>query len=92
MLVHPVRALEQLKEALESDGEDDRQADGGPQAVSAADPVPELEHVGRVDAEPCHFGRIGGDGHEVLCHRVLAQGRRSAKPGRWQRWSWSPGS
>ena len=42
---------EQLLEVVHADGERDRQADRRPQRVAAADPVPEPEHVGGVDAE-----------------------------------------
>ena len=34
--------------------------------VAAADPVPELEHVGGVDAEGAHAGGVGRHGDEVL--------------------------
>ena len=42
------------------------QADGGPQRVAAADPVPELEHVGGVDAERRDLLGVGRERDEVL--------------------------
>ncbi len=38
----------------------------GVHRVAPADPVPEAEHVGRVDAELRHLLGVGGDGDEVL--------------------------
>ena len=61
-----MRAVEELLEAIEADGNGDRQADRRPQRVAAADPVPEHEHVRRVDAEAAHLRLVGRDGHEVL--------------------------
>ena len=49
VLVHRVRAGEQLAEAVGADGDGDRQADGRPHRIAAADPVPEAE--GGRDAE-----------------------------------------
>ena len=58
----------------EADGERDRQADRGPQAVAPADPVPEPEHVGGVDAELRDLRLVGRDGDEVLGDRFLVAG------------------
>ena len=44
-------AGEHLAELLGTDGDHQREADRGVVRVAAADPVPELEHVGGVDAE-----------------------------------------
>ena len=54
------------------------------QRVPAAHPVPEPEHVGRVDAELGDPLGVGGDRDEVLGHRVLAgaAARRAASAGR----------
>ena len=41
--VHLVGTFEELLEALVSDDEGDRQANGGPEGVSSANPVPELQ-------------------------------------------------
>ena len=71
MLVHDVGAVEELLEPLHADHHGNRQTDGGPQRVPAADPVPEFEHVGRVDAEGRHLFPIGGYGDEMLGNRRL---------------------
>ncbi len=66
MLVHFESAVEQLLEIVPADAERDAHADGGPQRVAAADPVPELEHVVHVDAEFGDFFGGGAEGDEVL--------------------------
>ena len=45
MLVHLVRAGQQLLEVVHAQVEGDRQADRRPERIAPADPVPELEHV-----------------------------------------------
>ena len=71
VLVHRVRAGEQLLEAREADGERDRQPDRRPQGVAAADPVPELEHVLGADAERRDRLGVGRDRDEMLGDRGL---------------------
>ena len=51
VFIHRVGAGEQFLKVVEADGNGDGQANGGPERVASADPVPELEHVVRVDAE-----------------------------------------
>ena len=58
-------AGEELDEVVEAYVEGDRQADGGPHGIAAADPVPELEHVGSVDAEILDGFRVGGKRDKV---------------------------
>ena len=65
VLVHLVRAVEELLEVPEAGGQRDRQADRRPQRVAAADPVPEHEHVLGRDAELADRGLVGRDGDEV---------------------------
>ena len=55
MVVHPVGAGQQLGEVLEANVQGDRHADSGPQGVASAHPVPELKHVGLVNAELLHL-------------------------------------
>ena len=83
VLVRLVGAGEQLFEPVHADGDGDRQADGRPQRVAPADPVPELEHVGGVDPERGHRLGIGGQGGEVAgdC-RFVAAGLQQPVPGR----------
>ena len=79
MLVHRVRAFEQLLEILGADGKHDRQADRRPERVPPAHPVPELKHIRRINAEFCHFIRVGGHGDKMLRHGRLLF-RRVEKP------------
>ena len=65
MLVHGVKASQHLPEALGADGDHQREADGGVVRVPTANPIPEGEHVGGVDAE---FGDPFGVGR--YCHKV----------------------
>ncbi len=66
MLVHLVCAGQQRFEIVHANGDGDGQADGRPQRIATANPIPELEHVLRVDAELDDFFRVGGHGHEML--------------------------
>ncbi len=72
--VHLEGALQQGFEVLETDRQGDRHADGGPGGVTAADPVPELKHVGGVDTELGHGLTVGGEGCEVLGNVGLVTG------------------
>ncbi len=63
-----MEALEELLEALGAEDDDQRQAHGGVDGVAAADPVPETEGVGGVDAEGLDLVECGGNGDEVLGH------------------------
>ena len=75
MLVHGARAGEKLAERAFSDGDHQRQADGRPQRIAPADPVPEAEDAGLVEAELRHLVERGGDGGEMLRHGVFAKSR-----------------
>lgn len=66
VLVHFVPALQELVEIFISDGNGDGETDGGPEGVSTADPVPEWEHVRRIDAEFLDCFRVRGERHEML--------------------------
>ena len=57
MLVHLVEAGQHGAEIVRPDGEHGREPDGRIHRVAPADPVPEAEHVGRVDAELRHLLR-----------------------------------
>ena len=79
MSVHLEGSLKQLLETLETHRQRYGQTDRAPERIPAADPVPELEHVGRVDAELFHFRRIGGQRHEMPRH-ILVPGSGSEEP------------
>ena len=66
-----------------------RKADRRVHRVAPADPVPELEHVGRVDTELRYLSGVGGDGDKVPAHGFLvaevAQAPRACGAGIGQR-------
>ncbi len=68
MLVHRVRAGKQLDKVVETDGQNNGQPDGRPQRVTTADPVPELEHIGRVDTKFADRFGVGGERSKVFRH------------------------
>ena len=75
MFVHRVRAGEQLNKVVETNGQNDGQANRRPQRVTAANPVPELEHVRRVDTKLANRFAVGGERGKVFCHVfVIARG------------------
>lgn len=79
VFVHRVRAGEQLNEIVEADGQNDGQADCRPQRVAAANPVPELEHVRRINAELAYRFTVGGQRRKVFRH-VLFVARGFQEP------------
>ena len=92
VLVHLMEAVEHRAEILRADGEHRREADGRIHRIAAADPIPEPEHVGGVDAELRHLLRIRRDGDKML--RDRRSHRRPIRPAtrraRIARWSSSP--
>ena len=75
VFVHGVCAGEELVEVVEADVEGDAEADGAPDAVAAADPGFEAEHVLLVDAELGHFLHVCGEGDKMFCDCALIFGR-----------------
>ena len=71
MLIHFVGALVELHVVFETDAERDGKTNGRPQGVTAADPVPEFEHVRGVDTESSDGFGVGGKRHEVLGDGLL---------------------
>src|SRR5665811_2189945 len=63
-----VEAVEESCEVLGADRDGDSRADRRVDRVAAADPVPEAERVGGVDAEGGDLVESGGHGDEVLRH------------------------
>ena len=81
MFIHLVEAVEELAEVLRADGEHGGKTDGGIHRVAAADPIPEAEHVGGVDAEGGDFFGVGGDGDEMLGHGFFVAAESLEQPG-----------
>ena len=71
MLIHFVSALVELHVVFEADAEADGKTDCRPQRIAAANPVPEFEHVSRVDTEFGNGFGVGGESDEVLCDSGL---------------------
>ena len=71
MLIHFVGALVELHVVFEADAEADGETDCRPQRIAAANPVPEFEHVCRVDTEFGNSFGVGGESDEVLRDGLL---------------------
>ena len=82
VLVHLVEAGEHRAEIVRADGEHRRKPDRRVHRVAAADPIPEAEHVGGVDAELRDLLRVGRDRDEVLCDRLLVAAESRQRPWR----------
>ena len=80
VLVHGVEAGQQVGEASGTDRQHRRKADCRIHRVAATDPIPEAEHIGRVDAE-----RLDALGIRRDCDEVSGDGRivleRGERPG-----------
>jgi hypothetical protein len=74
MNVHLVRAEQELFKVFVADHERNAETDRGPERVSTADPVPELEHVARGDAECLDGLGVGGKGDKVLGDVLFLRG------------------
>ena len=66
MLVHLMEAAQHGAEIVRADGQHRRKADGRIHGIAAADPIPEAEHVGGVDAELRDLLGVGGDGDKMF--------------------------
>ena len=73
--IYVVEALEELREALGTKGNDKGKSHGGVNRVAPADPAPEAKGVLGVDAKVGDELKVGRDGHEVpldgLCQRPI---------------------
>ena len=72
MLIHFTEAFEQFTKAGRSDRQHGRESDGGIHRVSSTDPIPEPEHVGRIDPERRDFVSIRRNGNKVLGDRFIS--------------------
>lgn len=73
MFVYGMTAIEEAAEILLADGDHQRQADRRPDRIAPADPIPETEDAGLVDAEGGHLVECGRDGSEVMADSGLAE-------------------
>ncbi len=74
VLVHGVGAGKEVLEVVKPDADRDGKADSRPERVAAANPVPELEHVGLGNAELGDALGVGREGDEVLSNVRLLGG------------------
>ena len=79
VFVHGAGAGQQGLEAVHAGGDGDGEADGRPQGIAPPHPVPEFEHVGRIDAERRHRVPVGRQRGEVPRHGPIPQG--AGQPG-----------
>jgi hypothetical protein len=82
VLVHLVSSREEFAEVLGTDEEHDWEADRAPEGVATANPIPEFEHVGGVDAKGGDGGGVGREGDEVLGDVFLLQVEKRVSDGR----------
>src|SRR6516162_1288896 len=73
MLVHFMETTQHVAEIIGTNRDHGRETYGRIHRVTAADPVPEAEHICRIDAELPNLLRVRRDGDKMLCDgRVLA--------------------
>ena len=65
MFVHLMEAVEHFAKVFRADGDHRGEADCRIHGIPPADPVPKLEHIGRIDAEFRDFLGIGRNGDEM---------------------------
>ena len=68
MLIHLMEAVQHGAEVMRANGDHRREAYRRVHRVAAADPIPELEHIGGINSELRYFRRIRRDGGKMLCH------------------------
>ncbi len=85
MLVHLVKAIQHGAEVVRADGQHGRKADRRVHRVAAADPIPEAEHVGGIDAELRNLGCIGRNRDKVFGDGFLvtSQSGQTTRRGRY---------
>lgn len=66
MIVHLVGAAQKLLKVIVADVDGDRKTDGGPERITAANPVPELEHVLGINTEVRDGLGVGRQRNKVL--------------------------
>ena len=74
VVVHPVGARQKVLEVIEADVECDGEADSGPKAVAAANPVPELKHVSFVNSKLLYKLGICRQSHKVVGNKLFIFG------------------
>ncbi len=65
MPVHVVGPPQQFLKIVKAHGAGKGEADGRPEGEPSSHPIPEDEHIVRMDTEGGHRLRVGGNGHEM---------------------------
>src|SRR6516162_1819857 len=81
VLVDLVKTTEHRAEVFRADGDYRREADSRIHRVAPADPIPEGEHVGGVDAELRYLGRVRRRGDEMPGDRLFVAAQTRERPG-----------
>ncbi len=81
VLVHDVATGQKVFKMISANGDHDRQANGGPQGIAAANPIPEAEHVRRINAELRHFRSIRRDRDKMLGNGRFIAPQTGEQPG-----------
>ncbi len=84
MLVHRISTGKQLDKVVETDGQNNGQPDGHGSGTTT-DPVPELEHIVRVDTKFIAAFGVGGSAAKCFAtcfHRLQYSGTSRARCGR----------
>ena len=75
-----MEAAEHRAEIIRADGQHRGKADRGIHRIAPADPIPELEHIGGINAELGDFGGVGGDGDEMLGDGLFIAAQAGERP------------
>ena len=80
MFIHLVASVQQVSEVLRANGQHRRKTNGRSHRVAPADPVPELEHVRRIDPEFGYFLRICRNRDEMFCNGLFVLPKTGQRP------------
>ena len=80
VLVHLVEAVQHGAEIVRADGQHRRETDRRIHRVAPADPIPEPEHVGGIDAELRHFGRVRRNRDKMLGDGLFVAAETRQRP------------
>src|SRR6516165_219611 len=89
MLVDLVKTTEHRAEVFRAHRDQRRETDRRIHRVATPDPIPEREHVGGVDAERRHLGRIRRGGNKMPGDRLFVSAEAAERTTRAPRARWS---
>ena len=93
VFVHLVETVQHGAKVIRADGHHRRKSDRRIHGVASADPIPEPEHVGGINAELGHFRRIGRYRNKMLGDRLFvpSEALQVTNRGPCAHWSWFRG-